>query len=283
MAAPWIFREKLQEKSTQSFHLGETALDYQNLIVEYSDAIATITFNRPNVLNAINQDVVNELAACCAEIAAKEDTIRAVIVTGAGRAFIAGADIAFMRNLTPLTARQFALTGQRAAAALENLPQPVIGAINGFALGGGCEVALACDFRIASDAAKFGQPEVTLGVTPGLGGSQRLPRLVGKGLAAELLYRGNIIDAQEACRIGLVNRVVAADQLMAECRKIAAEIASRGPLAVRLCKVAVNGGLEMDIDRACHFEADQFAHCFASPEQKEGMGAFLEKRPAKFV
>jgi len=258
-------------------------MNYQNLIVAYSGAIATITFNRPNVLNAINQDVVNELAACCAEIAAKEDEIRAVIVTGAGRAFIAGADIAYMRNLTPLTARQFALTGQRAAAALENLPQPVIGAINGFALGGGCELALACDFRIASDAAKFGQPEVTLGVTPGLGGSQRLPRLVGKGLAAELLYRGHIIDAQEACRIGLVNRVVAADQLMAECEKVAAEIASRGPLAVRLCKVALNGGLEMDLDHACHFEADQFAHCFASPEQKEGMGAFLEKRPAKFV
>ena len=258
-------------------------MDYQNLIVEYSGAVATITFNRPKALNAINQDVVDELTACCAEIAAKRDDIRAVIVTGAGRAFIAGGDIAFMKNLDALTAREFALAGQKAVAALENLPQPVIGAINGFALGGGCEMALACDFRIASDAAKFGQPEVLLGVLPGFGGSQRLPRLIGKGLAAELLYRGNTIDAEEAYRIGLVNRVVAAGELMAECQKLAVEIASRGPLAVRLCKVAVNGGLAMDLDRACHFEADQFAHCFASPEQKEGMGAFLEKRPAKFV
>jgi enoyl-CoA hydratase len=258
-------------------------MDYRNLIVEYNDAIVTITFNRPKALNAINREVVDELAACCAEIAAKQDIVRAVIVTGAGKAFIAGADIAFMKNLDPLAARAFALAGQRAVAALENLPQPVIGAINGFALGGGCEMALACDFRIASEQAKFGQPEVTLGVLPGFGGSQRLPRLIGKGLAAELLYRGNIIDAQEACRIGLVNRVVAADQLMAECEKLAVEITNRGPLAVRLCKVAINGGLEMDIDRACHFEADQFAHCFVSPEQKEGMGAFLEKRPAKFV
>jgi enoyl-CoA hydratase len=258
-------------------------MDYQNLIVEYSGAIATITFNRPKALNAINQDVVDELAACCGEIAARQDGIRAVIVTGAGKAFIAGADIAFMRNLDALAAREFALAGQKAIATLENLPQPVIGAINGFALGGGCEVALACDFRIASDAAKFGQPEVTLGVLPGFGGSQRLPRLIGKGLAAELLYSGNIIDAQEACRIGLVNRVAAADQLMAECQKLAAQIASRGPLAVRLCKVALNGGLAMDLDRACHFEADQFSHCFASPEQKEGMAAFLEKRPAKFI
>ena len=258
-------------------------MDYQNLIVEYSGAVATITFNRPKALNAINQDVVDELAACCTEIAGKQDEIRAVITTGAGKAFIAGADIAFMKDLDALAARNFALAGQKAIAALENLPQPVIGAINGFALGGGCEVALACDFRIASETAKFGQPEVTLGVVPGFGGSQRLPRLIGKGLAAELLYGGNIIDAQEACRIGLVNRVVAADQLMTECQKLAAQIASRGPLAVRLCKVAINGGLNMDLERACHFEADQFSHCFASPEQKEGMGAFLEKRPAKFV
>jgi len=257
-------------------------MNYENLIVAYNGAIATITFNRPKALNAINQDVVDELTACCAEIA-KKDEIRAVIVTGAGKAFVAGADIAFMKNLDSLAARVFALAGQKAIAALENLPQPVIGAINGFALGGGCELALACDFRIASEQAKFGQPEVTLGVLPGFGGSQRLPRLIGKGLAAELLYRGNMIDAQEACRIGLVNRVVAADQLMAECEKLATEIASRGPLAVRLCKVAINSGLEMDLDRACQFEASQFAHCFASPEQKEGMGAFLEKRPAKFV
>ena len=258
-------------------------MDYRNLIVEYAGAVATITFNRPKAMNAINQNVIDELAARCVEIAGKSNHIRAVIVTGAGRAFIAGADIAFMRDLDSLAAREFALAGQKAVAALENLPQPVIGAINGFALGGGCEVALACDFRIASDTAKFGQPEVSLGVTPGFGGSQRLPRLIGKGLAAELLYSGNIIDAQEACRIGLVNRVVAADHLMAECQKLAAQIASRGPLSVRLCKVALNGGLAMDLERGCHFEADQFSHCFASPEQKEGMGAFLEKRPVKFV
>ncbi|MDR3089264.1 MAG: enoyl-CoA hydratase/isomerase family protein [Desulfobulbaceae bacterium] len=258
-------------------------MDYQNLIVEYSGAVATITFNRPKALNAINRDVVDELAACCAEIAAKTAEIRAVIVTGAGKAFIAGADIAYMRDLAPLAARDFALAGQKAIAALENLPQPVIGAINGFALGGGCETALACDFRIASETAKFGQPEVNLGILPGFGGSQRLPRLIGKGLAAELLFTGNIIDAQEACRIGLVNRVVAADQLMAECKKLAEHIASRGPVAVRLCKEAVNKGLEMGLEEGCYFEADSFGLCCTSPDQKEGMSAFLEKRPAKFV
>jgi enoyl-CoA hydratase len=174
------------------------------------------------------------------------------------------------------------MLGQQVLSTIENLPQPVIAAVNGFALGGGCELALACDIRLASENARFGQPEVNLGVLPGFAGTQRLPRLIGRGRANELLFTGDIIDAQEAARIGLVNRVVPQAQLLASCREMAERIASRGPIAVRLCKEAVNNGVEMDLARACQYEVDQFALCFASDEQKEGMRAFLEKRPAKF-
>ena len=257
-------------------------MQFNNLLCEVDGPLAIVTVNRPKALNALNQETLAEMLRCFQEIGADEK-IRVVIVTGAGeKAFVAGADISFMENLDALTARRFALLGQNVLNTIENLPQPVIAAVNGFALGGGCELALACDIRLASENAKFGQPEVNLGVLPGFGGTQRLPRLVGKGLANELLFTGNIIDAAEACRIGLVNRIVTREQLLPACKEMAATIASRGTVAVRLCKEAVNSGMEMDQARACQFEVDQFALCFTSDEQKEGMRAFLEKRPAKF-
>jgi enoyl-CoA hydratase len=257
-------------------------MTYNNILLEKSDAIATVTINRPKALNALNRETLEEMLTCFNDLA-EDRSVQVVIITGAGeKAFVAGADISFMQGLTPAEGKVFGRLGHAVTRTIENLPQPVIAAINGFALGGGCELSLACDIRLASDNAKFGQPEVNLGIIPGFGGTQRLPRLIGKGLANELLYSGKIIDAAEASRIGLVNRVVAQDRLMAECRELAILIASRGPTAVQLCKEVVNNGMEMDLNRACSYEADLFALCFAGEEQKEGMMAFLEKRPPKF-
>lgn len=257
-------------------------MDYTNILLEKDQAIATLTINRPKSLNALNQATLEEMLACLTELG-QDETVKVVIITGSGeKAFVAGADISFMKGLTPDEGKVFGRLGHKVARTLENLPQPVIAAVNGFALGGGCELALACDMRLAGENAKFGQPEVNLGIIPGFGGTQRLPRLIGKGLAAELLYSGKIIDAQEACRIGLVNRVVAQEQLMTECMELAFLISSKGPAAVRLCKEVVNNGLEMDLIRACSYEADLFALCFAGSEQKEGMSAFLEKRVPRF-
>lgn len=257
-------------------------MDYTNILVEKDKTIAIVTINRPKALNALNKATLEELL-CCFTGLAKESTVKVVILTGAGeKAFVAGADIAFMQGLNPDAGKAFGRLGHTLARTIENLPQPVIAAINGFALGGGCELALACDIRLASDNAKFGQPEVNLGIIPGFGGTQRLPRLIGKGLACELLYSGKIIDAAEASRIGLVNRVVTQEKLMEECRELAVLIGSRGPRAVQLCKEVVNNGMEMDLTRACAYEADLFALCFAGGEQKEGMAAFLDKRVPNF-
>ncbi len=257
-------------------------MDYQNILLEKDQGIATLTINRPKSLNALNQATLEEMLACLDNLGADE-TVKVLIITGAGeKAFVAGADISFMKDLTPDEGKVFGRLGHKVARTLENLPQPVIAAIHGFALSGGCELALACDMRLASENAKFGQPEVNLGIIPGFGGTQRLPRLIGKGLAAELLYSGKIIDAQEASRIGLVNRVVSQGQLMTECMELAMLIGSKGPGAVRLCKEVVNNGLELDLNRACSYEADLFALCFAGDEQKEGMSAFLEKRVPRF-
>lgn len=257
-------------------------MEYKNIVVEKEDAIATVTISRPKALNALNKETLLEMLSCFQEIG-KDEAVRAVIITGAGeKAFVAGADIAFMQSLDSLEGKVFGKLGHEVMRTIENLPQPVIAAINGFALGGGCELSLACDIRLASDNAKFGQPEVNLGVIPGFGGTQRLTRLIGKGLASELIFSGNMIDAEEACRIGLINRIFPQDKLMAECRALALKIASRGPVAVRLSKEAVNNGMEMDLNRACAYEADLFALCFASEEQKEGMAAFLAKRAPKF-
>ena len=257
-------------------------MDYKNIQCEIETSTAVVTINRPKALNALNRETLEDLVSCFSTL--KEDaSVLSVVITGSGeKAFVAGADIAYMQHFDALEGRAFGRLGQQTMAMIETFPRPVIAAVNGFALGGGCELALACDMRIASSNARFGQPEVNLGVTPGFGGSQRLPRLVGKGLASELLYTGDIIDAEEACRIGLVNRVVEPSQLMPECLKVAGKIAMKGVLAVQLCKELVNSGMEMDLTRACLYEADLFGMCFASPEQKEGMSAFLEKRPADF-
>lgn len=253
-----------------------------NIIVEKENQVTTVIINRPSSLNALNKDTLQELLACFQELSQDLNT-RAIILTGSGeKAFVAGADISYMQNLSAHESRLFGQLGHLVMKTIENTPQPVIAAINGFALGGGCELALACDMRFASDNAKFGQPEVNLGVVPGFGGTQRLPRLIGKGLANELLFTGNIIDSTEALRIGLVNRVYSPEDLIAECRKIAHTICLKGPVAVRLCKESVNNGIEMDLGRGCVYEADLFALCFASDEQKEGMTAFLEKRAPKF-
>lgn len=257
-------------------------MELNNLLLAKEEAIATVTINRPKALNALNRDTLLEMRECFRNLA-EDRAVRVVIVTGAGeKAFVAGADISFMQGLDPIAGKAFGKLGHEVLRTIENLPQPVIAAVNGFALGGGCELALACDMRMASSNAKFGQPEVNLGIIPGFGGTQRLPRLVGKGLANELIFSGNIIDAEEACRIGLVNRVFAPENLLLECRALALKIATRGPGAVRLCKEAVNNGLEMDLQRACVYEADLFSQCFSSFDQKEGMSAFLEKRAPNF-
>lgn len=258
-------------------------MNFANLLYENQDGIAVITMNRPKALNALNQETLDELNQV-ADMLAKDSTVQVVILTGSGdKAFVAGADIAQMQSMSAMEGRNFGKLGQAVFNKLENLPQPVIAAVNGFALGGGCELAMACDIRIASEKAKFGQPEVTLGITPGFAGTQRLPRLVGKGRAKQLLYTGDVIDAQEAYRIGLVNVVAPAEELMATAKVMAQKIQSRAAVAVQLCKAAVNEGLDTDLETGTAYEAEVFGLCFATADQKEGMAAFTEKRKAQFT
>lgn len=258
-------------------------MDFANLLYENQDGIALITMNRPKALNALNQETLDELNQL-ADMLAKDSSVQVVILTGSGeKAFVAGADIAQMQSMSAMEGRNFGKLGQAVFNKLENLPQPVIAAVNGFALGGGCELAMACDIRIASEKAKFGQPEVTLGITPGFAGTQRLPRLVGKGRAKQLLYTADVIDAQEAYRIGLVNVVVSAEELMTTARAMAQKIQSRAAVAVQLCKAAVNEGLDTDLETGTAYEAEVFGLCFATADQKEGMAAFTEKRKAQFT
>lgn len=258
-------------------------MSFTNLLVDVADGTAVVTINRPAALNALSMDVIKELDTAFAELKQNE-AVACVILTGSGaKAFVAGADIAAMQSMDAVTAVHFARLGHSLLNLIENFPKPVIAAVNGFALGGGCELAMACDVRIVAENARFGQPEVNLGVIPGFGGTLRLARLVGKGRAKELIFTGDMIDAQEAYRIGLANKVVAADELLATAHAMAAKIASKGPIAVRFAKEAVDNGLEMDLDRGGRFEADLFGLCFATADQKEGMQAFLEKRPAKFT
>lgn len=257
-------------------------MDYANLTVEVAGRIATVTIDRPKSLNALNRATVLELKSALEEIAARED-VGVVLLTGAGeKAFVAGADISEMRGLTPLQAFEFGLLGQEVLERIERLPQPVIGVINGFALGGGCELAMACDLLIAADTAKFGQPEVNLGIIPGYGGTQRLPRLVGRNLAKELVLTGEMITAARAYEIGLVNRVVPRAELMDAAREIAGRILSKGPVAVRLAKSVMNRGLDLDLGNACALEGNAFAVGFATEDRVEGMTAFMEKRKALF-
>lgn len=244
--------------------------------------VTTLTLNRPEKLNALNGQLLSELEAELVSIAA-DKSVRAVIITGAGeKAFAAGADIAAMSNLSAAEARYFAQMGQRTLALIEELPVPVIGAVNGFALGGGCELALACDFLYASENAKLGQPEVNLGVIPGFGGTQRLARRVGVGRARELCYTGDIIDAAEALRIGLVNAVFPLASLLEKARATAQKIADKGPLAITQAKRVILRGADVPLPVANELEVQAFAGLFGSDDQREGMKAFLEKRKAAF-
>ena len=253
------------------------------VFAESAERILTVTVNRPEKLNALNVDVLEGLRQ--AFHAAKPDGgVGAVILTGAGeKAFVAGADITTFPSLDPATARDYARRGQVVLDLIENLGKPVIAAVNGFALGGGCELAMACTVRLASRNARLGQPEVNLGLIPGYGGSQRLPRLVGKGRALELILTGDAITAEEAWRIGLVNRVVEPAELMPAARELARKILGKAPIAVRYALEAVNQGLEMPFEEAETHEAALFGLCVATSDMKEGVAAFLEKRPAKFT
>lgn len=256
-------------------------MKYKNLIIEKEDEIAVLTMNRPKTLNALNSETLMELKSAL-ESLEKDKAVKVVIITGAERSFVAGADISEMVDMNALEAQNHSKLGQETFFKIENLCKTVIAAINGFALGGGCELAMACDIRIASSKAKFGQPEVNLGVTPGFGGTQRLPRLVGKGKAKELIFTGDIINADEALRIGLVNRVVEPEKLMEEAKNLAKKIASKGQIAVRLAKADINYGMEVDLPSGCAIEIDAFGLCFSTHDQKEGMRAFLERRKPKF-
>jgi len=254
----------------------------ENITLKLEGSLAEVTINRPKALNALNAVTLKELGLVINDLAENQD-IRVVIITGSGeKAFVAGADISEMQDKNAFEGRNFARMGQKVFSAIENMPQVVIAAVNGFALGGGCELAMACDIRLASTKAKFGQPEVTLGIMPGFAGTQRLPRLIGKGLAKELIYTGDMIDAAEAYRIGLVNKVYEPEVLLDKAREMAAKIASRGPYAVSLAKSAINTGMNMDDESAYSYEAEVFGLCFTTEDQKEGMAAFLEKRKPEF-
>ncbi len=249
---------------------------------EQTGHVATVTVARPDKLNALDKDVLAQLLAAFRDLATRPEPPRAAILTGEGKAFVAGADIAAMAELTPTEAKAFAATGHELGRLIETLPFPVIAAVNGFALGGGTELALACDFIYASEKAKFGQPEVKLGVIPGFGGTQRLARRVGVGKARELVYTGVIISAEEALRIGLVNEVVPADKLLDRARETASAIAVVGPLAVAAAKLVTLRGEDVPLMVANELEATAFAALFGTEDQREGMRAFIDKRSATF-
>ncbi len=255
---------------------------YSTLLVENRDGIALITISRPDKLNALNNAVIGELDQVASRIHA-EDAIRAVIITGAGeKAFVAGADIGELAQCSPSQARELSEKGNRVFRRIEQCGKPVVAAVNGFALGGGCELAMACHLRLASENAKFGQPEVKLGITPGYGGTVRLARLVGRGPALEMLLSGSPIDANEAYRLGLVNRVVPPNQLLAESEKILRTILANGPAAVRGCLAAVDEQDGRPLDEALSLESRRFGELAGSSEFKEGTAAFLEKRKPNF-
>lgn len=255
---------------------------YENINYTVENGIATIAINRLKALNALNLATLTELKDVVEKIAV-DKAIQVVIITGAGeKSFVAGADIVEMSTKNAVEGRVWGQVGQNIFTEIENLPQPVIAAVNGFALGGGCELACACDIRYASENAKFGQPEVGLGITPGFGGTQRLTRVVGRGHAKELIYTANIIDAQEALRIGLVNKVVPQAELMDAVMKVAKTITKKAPVAVQLAKAAINRGINCDVVTGISYEAEVFGLCFATADQKEGMKAFIEKRKPTF-
>ncbi|MFO7708376.1 MAG: enoyl-CoA hydratase-related protein [Desulfobacterales bacterium] len=256
---------------------------YENIIFHVEQGIAIITFNRPKALNALNQALLSELAQALKTVGADEE-VRVLVLTGAGeKAFVAGADITELATFTPLQAKHFSRSGHDIISGLQGLAIPVIAAVNGFALGGGSEIALACDFIYAAENARLGLPEITLGLIPGFGGTQRLPRLIGANLAKELIFTGRMITAAEALQARMVNKVVPAGALMEEVLKTAREMAAKGKVALRAAKQAVNSGLNTDLATGCHIEVEAFALCMASPDAREGTRAFLEKRRPNFT
>lgn len=257
-------------------------MELKNILLEKEGNVAVVTINRPKALNALNSETLNDLYKAVSYLEGEKD-VYAVILRGAGdKSFVAGADISEMKDLSEEEGRNFGILGNRVFRKLENLDKPVIAAISGFALGGGCELAMACDIRIASEKAKFAQPEVGLGITPGFGGTQRLPRIVGTGVAKELIYTGRIVKADEALRIGLINKVVAPEGLMDEAMKMANLISGNAPIAIKLCKDAINRGTQVNIDNAIEIEATDFGRCFSTEDQTEGMSAFIERREKNF-
>ncbi|MDO4711551.1 MAG: enoyl-CoA hydratase-related protein [Peptostreptococcaceae bacterium] len=246
-----------------------------------TNSVMTITLDDPKTLNALSRQLLTELDKAFEEVR-DDDDVRVVILTGSGRSFVAGADIRSMSTMSAEEAKDFGAFGAKLFRKIENFPKPVIAAVNGFALGGGCELSMACDIRIASVKAKFGQPEVGLGITPGFSGTQRLPRIIGIGKAKELIFTGNIISGEEAYRIGLVDRSTEPEELLTVAQEMAEKIASNSKTAVAFSKEAINKGIQTDIDTAIDLEVSLFALCFSTRDQKEGMAAFLEKRSPKF-
>ncbi|WP_416044731.1 short-chain-enoyl-CoA hydratase [Clostridium tyrobutyricum] len=254
----------------------------ENVILKEENGIAEVIINRPKALNALNSETLKELGSIIDDIHVN-DNIKAVIITGSGeKSFVAGADIAQMSKLNSIEATKFSRLAQNVFSKIENLPKLVIAAVNGFALGGGCELAMACDIRFASKKAKFGQPEVNLGILPSFGGTQRLPRLVGKGIAKELIFSTDMISANEAYRIGLANKVYEPEELLTKAKEFAQKVMTKSPVGVRLAKASINNGLDVDLEAGLKYEANSFGLCFSTEDQKEGMKAFLEKRKANF-
>ncbi len=258
-------------------------MEYQNLIFTKEDGIATITFNRPKALNAMNAQTMSELLHV-ATVCKNDPNVKVLILTGSGqKAFVAGADISEMQDKNPVDALSFMELGHETLRLIETMPKPSIAAINGFALGGGTEIALACDVRFASEQAAFGQPEILIGIIPGWGGTQRLPRMIGMGRAKELILSGGQINAQRAYEIGLVNRVLPSDQLMPEAQKFARKLASLPGFALKMAKHSMNFGYDLSLDNATRLEAQCVSQCFSTEDQKEGMNAFLEKRKPAYI
>jgi len=257
-------------------------MEFKSIEFSVEDGIATITLNRPEAMNALNRDLIRDLEEAIDQIG-QDLKVRVVVITGAGeKAFAAGADIYEFKAMNAVEALNFVQQVQRVYNKIERLPQPVLAAVNGYALGGGCELMMACDIIYACEHAKFGLPEINLGLIPGAGGTQRLPRLIGEPRAKEMLFTGEMIDAQEACRIGLVNRVVPADELMLEVRKLAERIKSKSSVALRAVKEAVEEGYDLDLVKGLAIEAKLLALCFSTEDKEEGVAAFLEKRKPAF-
>jgi enoyl-CoA hydratase len=257
-------------------------MSFENIRFEVADAVGTLTVDRPKALNALNPDTLRELLRCLRD-SRRDHAVRAIVMTGAGdKAFIAGADIAAMSTMTVVEAKEMARLGQRVTSAIEDLGVPVVAAVNGFALGGGLEMVMACDVVVASEKARFGQPEINLGIIPGFGGTQRLARRIGAPRAREMIYGGDMIDAATAHAWGLVNRVVKPEELLPEARKLAATFATKPAVALAQAKLAIQRGLDVDLESGLRLEAEAFAVTFSTEDRSEGMNAFLGKRKAAF-